>query len=244
MDPGRGRCRGARRGRRARRDPEEARDPAQLPGHRAPAVPARAVRPRAAPVHRHLERRGAPVQPRPAQLGLRLVEGREHLLRVRHRQRRGEPRGLPDHQAPHLRRPGRTTGRHAGEKVAMPMRQGARRAARPGAGVPPRVGRQHLRHELRRRSPATPIEALNRGAALAGCLQNTGEGGALAVPPQRRRPGLPDRYVVLRLPGRATAASTWPGSRTSSRRRPCAPWRSSCRRAPSPGWAGCCRPRR
>ena len=30
------------------------------------------------------------------------------------------------------------------------------------------------------------IEALNRGAALAGCLHNTGEGGVVAVPPQGR----------------------------------------------------------
>ena len=46
------------------------------------------------------------------------------------------------------------------------------------------------------------IEALNRGAALAGCLQNTGEGGLSDVPPPRRRARLPDRHRLLRLPRR------------------------------------------
>ena len=85
------------------------------------------------------------------------------------------------------------------------------------------------------------IEALNRGAALAGCLQNTGEGGDLAVPPPGRRHRLADRHGVLRLPRRGRAASTSAGSRSWSRRRRSAPSRSSSRRAPSPGSAACCR---
>ena len=54
VDPRAGaRRRGPRCGGGARPDAEAARHPAQLPGRRAPALPARAVRPRAAAVHRH-----------------------------------------------------------------------------------------------------------------------------------------------------------------------------------------------
>ena len=84
------------------------------------------------------------------------------------------------------------------------------------------------------------VEALNRGAALAGCLQNTGEGGISPLPPQRRRPHLADRHRLLRLPRRATAGSTSPGSRTRSPPRRCARSRSSSARAPSPASAACC----
>ena len=44
------------------------------------------------------------------------------------------------------------------------------------ARLPPELGGQHLRHELRL-AVGHGVEALNQGAALAGCLQNTGEGG-------------------------------------------------------------------
>ena len=65
-------------------------------------------------------------------LGLRLGEGGEQLLRVRHRQRRRARRGLPDHQAPDLRRPGRADRpARRGERAAADG-QGARRGARPG----------------------------------------------------------------------------------------------------------------
>ena len=61
------------------------------------------------------------------------------------------------------------------------------------------------------------VEALNRGAALAGCLHNTGEGGLSRAPPARRRAGLPDRHGLLRLPRRAgplrPAAAQGPGRR-------------------------------
>ena len=144
--PGR---RGAGRGRHPRRHPAQARDPAQLPGRRAPALPARAVRAGAAAVHRHLQRRGAAVQPRPAPLGLRLGQAGEQLLRLRHRQRHRERRGLAGHQAPHLRRPRRADGaaRRRGRRRAGG--QGAGRAARTSPRVPAGVGRQHLGDELR-----------------------------------------------------------------------------------------------
>ncbi len=43
------------------------------------------------------------------------------------------------------------------------------------------------------------VEALNRGAALADCLHNTGEGGISPLSPARRRAHFPDRYRLLRL---------------------------------------------
>src|SRR5688500_8705045 len=56
---------------RARPRPEAARADAQLPGDRARAVLAGDHRARAAPVHRHEQRRGAPVQPGPEVVDLR-----------------------------------------------------------------------------------------------------------------------------------------------------------------------------
>ena len=47
------------------------------------------------------------------------------------------------------------------------------------------------------------VEALNRGAALAGCTQNTGEGGLSPASPPRRRSRVPDRDGLLRVPRRA-----------------------------------------
>jgi glutamate synthase domain-containing protein 2 len=68
------------------------------------------------------------------------------------------------------------------------------------------------------------VEALNRGAALAGCLQNTGEGG---LSPHHRHGGelvfqigRPTSAAVM-----STAASTCTDSRTWSPRTRCAPWR-------------------
>ena len=87
------------------------------------------------------------------------------------------------------------------------------------------------------------VEALNRGAALAGCLQNTGEGGTVGPPPARWRAGLPDRHGVLRLPGRPRAASTSHGSRTWSPALRSGPWRSRSARAPSRASVGAARPK-
>lgn len=44
------------------------------------------------------------------------------------------------------------------------------------------------------------VEALNRGAALCGCLHNTGEGGDRAAPPARGRVDLATRNRILRGP--------------------------------------------
>jgi glutamate synthase domain-containing protein 2 len=64
------------------------------------------------------------------------------------------------------------------------------------------------------------IEALNRGAALAGCLQNTGEGG---VSPYHRKGGSWSSRSARPTSAAATrtAASTCAGSRTSSPPRRC-----------------------
>jgi hypothetical protein len=64
---------------------------------------------------------------------------------------------------------------HVGEHAWLPCAKVLGAAA--GAGTrSARLGRQHLRDELRL-AVGNAVDALNRGAALAGCLQNTGEGG-------------------------------------------------------------------
>ncbi len=62
---------------------------------------------------------------------------------------------------------------------AAAVRQGGRGGTRPGAGVPAGSVVNISGMSFGSLS-ANAIEALNRGAALAGCLQNTGEGGLSA----------------------------------------------------------------
>ena len=99
------RCRGRRsRGcnRDLRSDAASTRHPQDFPDHRALPLLAGSRRSRAPSVHRHRQQRGAPVQPRPAAMDLRVGQTREQLLRVRLRQRDGAAAELPDHQARHL----------------------------------------------------------------------------------------------------------------------------------------------
>ena len=131
-----------------------------------------------------------------------------------------------------FRGPGAPTAAARRRGDPAPVGQGAGRPARPGQRVPAGVGRQHLRHELRR-----AVQERDRGAQPgrrrwpAAC--RTPARARLAVPPQRRRPGLPDRDVLLRLPRRGRplrpGQAQGPGrlARRSGRSR------SSCRRAPS-----------
>ena len=171
--------------RRPRRGAEAARDPAQLPGDRPPPVPAREVRTGAAPVHRHLQRRGAAVQPGPAALGLCLLEAGELLLRLRHRQRRRERRPAtrssgtarsPGPAPPPAARRGGCTG---------PGRQGRGPRPRAPARVQTGVGGQHLGDELR-----VAVRERDRGAqprrGPGRLLAEHRRGRAVAVPPQRR----------------------------------------------------------
>ena len=189
---GRGtRCRGG-----ARPDPEEARADAQLPGDRARALLAGDHRTGAAPVHRHQQRRGAPVQPGPAVLDLCLVQAGEQPLRLRHRQRRGAPGGLRDHQAPHLRQVAAARPR---QHHRASQRQGPRRSSRPCPGVPARLPDQHLRDELR-----VDVGERHQGPQRRGCAGRMHaqhrRGWALGPPPPGWRPDAADRYGVLRLP--------------------------------------------
>ncbi len=72
--------------------------------------------------------------------------------------------------------PGAMTGRHAGEDVPLPMAKvvggarGRRHAMRPASVV-------NVSGMSFGSLSARAVEALNRGAAAANCLQNTGEGG-------------------------------------------------------------------
>src|SRR4051794_3408220 len=87
------------------------------------------------------------------------------------------------------------------------------------------------------------VDALNRGAALAGCLQNTGEAASRSITATAvswcsrsvRRTSAVET---------STGGSTWTGSRTWLPARPCGPWRSSSARAPNPAWAACSPARR
>ena len=234
-----------RRGGRARPDPEEARDPAQLPGGRAPALPARAVRPRAAPVHRHLQRRGAARSAATSGAGStprRSCENNYFGFGTDNDMENTD--GLPDHQAPHLRRPGRT------DRPRTPTRRCRCRRPRCSGG---------------RAAGATrsgPASVVNVSGMSFGALSGERDRGAQPGRPTGRLPaehrrGRRSRRTtataatwssrsVRRTSAAATrpGASTWPGSRTWSRRRRSAPSRSSCRRAPSPASAGCCPARR
>ena len=102
---------------------------------------------------------------------------REQLLRVRHRQRRRAHRGLPDHQAPHVRRRRcRTPTPSVGEETPLPSAKvlggprGRAKAFRPQSLV--NVSAMSY-GSLSRQA----ITAINKGAAQAGCMHNTGEGG-------------------------------------------------------------------
>lgn len=124
------RRRGTRRRRPERRRPEEARPAPHVARARTDPLRTGDHRTGAAPVHRGGQQRGASVQPRPASLGLRVLQGCEQLLRLRHAQRR---RGhhVPDRPAPDLlrRRPGVRSG--PGSRRDAAGRQGAGRAPRP-----------------------------------------------------------------------------------------------------------------
>jgi glutamate synthase (ferredoxin) len=80
---------------------------------------------------------------------------------------------------------GALTGRHAGEKVPLPMAKvvgaarGRRLALRPASVV-------NISGMSFGSLSGNAVEALNRGAAMAGCLQNTGEG---ALAPYHRNGG-------------------------------------------------------
>jgi glutamate synthase (ferredoxin) len=81
--------------------------------------------------------------------------------------------------------PGALTGRHAGESVPLPMAKvvgaarGRRLAVRPASVV-------NISGMSFGSLSGNAVEALNRGAAMAGCLQNTGEG---ALAPYHRNGG-------------------------------------------------------
>ena len=92
--------------------------------------------------------------------------------------------GQRDRPPPHVRR--RVPDpRHRRSGGLAALGEGARRTARTPPRVPPALGREHLGDELRV-TVRHAIEAINRGAAEAGCLHNTGEGG---VSPYHRQGG-------------------------------------------------------
>ena len=121
---------------------------------------------------------GEAVQPRSAPVDLHGGEAAEHLLRVRHRQR---PRGLArlsHHQAVVVPVAGTAPGRSG-----ISTRQFRLPAAKVFGGARGRAHAFRLPSVVNISSMsygslgAKAIESLNRGAALAGCFQGTGEGG-------------------------------------------------------------------
>ena len=87
------------------------------------------------------------------------------------------PRATPSSSTARSPTSCRRSDPHAGVEADVPSAKVLGRSSRPGAAVPARFDRQRLGDELRLALRAAAIEALNRGAAEAGCLQNTGEGG-------------------------------------------------------------------
>ena len=236
------RGRGPRRGRRARPDAEEARADAQLPGARARALLAGDDRARAAAVHRHQQRRGAALQPRPARRGSTPRRSRRTTTpasaptttsstcrATRSSSTAPSPTSLPHDHAEHV-------GLPSAKVLGGP--RGRAKAFRPDSLV------NISGDELRLACPATRSRRSTRGAKQAGCMHNTGEGG---LSPYHRQGG----DIVLQI-GTAYfgcrdddgAFDLEPSSRRSSSPRRCGRSRSSSRRAPSRGSAGCCRPPR
>ena len=217
------------------------RDSPQLPDRRPLPLLARGGRPGAAPVHRHRQRRGAAVLARSAALGLRVVEEGEQLLRLRHRQRSRAVVGVPHRQA-----------------VAFPLstrRMPASRGYDPQYRIPcAKVlgGTAGRKKAFRPASivntsamsygslSAAAVEAINRGVELAGCMQNTGEGG---ISPSPHRAAISSGRSAPATSAAATTAGGFDLDRVCSRRSRLARSarsRSSSARARSRASAACC----
>ena len=131
------------------------------------------------------------------------------------------------------------TAPHAGEQAWLPCAKvlgaarGRRHAFRPDSVV-------NISGMSFGSLSGNAVDALNRGAALAGCLQNTGEGG---ISPYHRSGGdlvfqIGTGYFGCRDEhGRFDLARLHGHGRLAHR---CARSRSSSARAPSPGSAACC----
>jgi hypothetical protein len=205
------------------------------------AVPRRGAGRPAAAVHRHRQRRGAALLPRPAPLDLRVVQEGEQLLRLRHGQRpRADARV---HHHPPQRLPG----------GSRPRADYDREYACPAAKV--LGGYRQRKHAFRPSSIVNTsamsygslsrkaVEAINRGVALAGAWQNTGEGG---ISDHHRHGGDLLWQIGTGYFGCRDDKGRFSMERflESVARRRCGPSRSSSRRAPSPASGACCRRRR
>ena len=95
---------------------------------------------------------------------------------------------------------GHDAARAGGDRAAL--REGDGRRARSYARLPARLGRQHLRHELRL-AVGQGHRGAQQGRGHGRLLPEHRRGRAVAPPPQRRRRRLPDRHLLLRLPRRA-----------------------------------------
>ena len=127
------------------------------------------------------------------------------------------------------------------QQAGPAQRQGARRSARPGQGVPARLAGQHLRDELRLDVRRTRSWRSTAGAAQAGCMHNTGEGG---LSPYHRQGG----DIVLQIGTAYFGCRDEDGNFDLDRLKEVvesAPVRGdrdqALARAPSRGSAGCCR---
>ena len=196
-----GGLRGAHRHRRARPAAGPPRDPAQLPGDRPPALPAR-VHPARDPAVLHRERRrGRALLARAALAGLPARQGRARQAAVRHPARR--------HASPATSGSTTRCGRRS-----SPTTTSASSSAAPtglaGGSLHPAVQRQRVQHlgdELRRavgqRDPgAQPGRQARRLRARHR------RGLDLRAPPRaRRRPDLGDRLAATSAAATTTAAS-------------------------------------
>ena len=185
-----------------------------------PLLP-REVRARAAAVHRHRQRRGAPVQPRPAALGLRQLQAGEQLLRLRHRQRRrGQVAGYPIIKHRTFTGPVRATMPHAQEEIVAALRQGDRRgraAGRTPSGPDSVVNISGMSFGS---LSGKAIEALNKGAATGRLPAEHRRGRAVAATTATAATSSSRSARPTSAAATSTAASTWRGSSTSCSRRP------------------------
>ena len=167
------------------------------------------------------DKSGASLRPHPAQLDLRVGQVAAEHLRVRHRDRARGVAQLPGHPPRAVPAPfaqAGASGRRA--RLRDPLCEGPGKAPRPHAG---RFALQSVVN-VSAMSFGSLSGTCRRGAEPGGrpgrLLAEHRRGGPVGVPPQRRRPDLPDRDGLLQLPRQGRQLQPRLGSRRRSRGAP------------------------
>ncbi len=205
-------------------------------------LPARDARTGAAPVHRHLQRRGAArsaatsaagCTPRPSWRTTTSASAPTTTSSTPTATWSSSTARSPTSRPPCDAAPGRRRARCPAPRCWAGRAVGAH-AFRPASVV-------NISGMSFGSLSGPAIEAMNRGAAAGRMPAQHGRGRPVAAPPARRRPRLPDRHGLLRLPRRRRPLRPRALAEGSGRRAPGAGrGDQAVARAPSPAWAACC----